>query len=36
MTNVQRLDFERSELRSKLFADDAMSAEDRDIGNQNS
>ena len=30
MTDVQRLDIKRSELRSKLIADDAMSAEDRE------
>ena len=30
MTDVQRLDIKRSELRSKLIADEAMSAEDRE------
>ena len=30
MTNVQKLDIKRSELRSKLIADENMSAEDRE------
>ena len=35
MTNVQKLDIKRSELRSKLIADDAMMSPRRSrIGNQ--